>query len=132
MAYPACGFPLGGYNQDDKDKNSYYASSFTVPLPGSYVFVFFEGGNIDQCYYFASWLGKQSQQNEKSINPVKAPPENRGADSSVRAAGYHRCERGNLRRKNGRYAGAERNSGDQPAELYWTIVGQQYRAIYLR
>lgn len=80
MAYPACGFPLGGYNQDDKDKNSYYASSFTVPLPGSYVFVFFEGGNIDQCYYFASWLGKQSQQNEKSINPVKAPPENRGVD----------------------------------------------------
>lgn len=80
MAYPACGFPLGGYNVEDKDKTSYYASSFIVPLPGSYVFVFFEGGNIDQCYYFSSWLGKQTQKDEKSITPVKAPPENRGVD----------------------------------------------------
>jgi hypothetical protein len=81
LAYPACSGPLGGYNIDDPDKTCYYASSFIVPLPGSYVFVFFEGGNIDQAYYMSSWMGKQSQQNEKDINsPILSPPENRDVD----------------------------------------------------
>ncbi len=81
MAYPCGPLAIGGYNREDDDKTSHFASSMVVPCPGSYVFVFFEGGNPDQCFYFASFLGKQTKSEDgKDSSPVKTPPENRGVD----------------------------------------------------
>lgn len=70
MAYPIFFSSLGGYNTEDSKKSSYYASSVCVPLVGSYVFIIFEGGNIDMPFYFGGFNGK--------MQPL--PPSNRGVD----------------------------------------------------
>ncbi len=45
--------PLGGRNKEDNMDN-YYAGSSYIPQKGAWVFVFFEGGNINRPYYFGA------------------------------------------------------------------------------
>ena len=45
--------PIGGRNKEDSDSN-YYAGTSYIPKIGSWVFVFFEGGNINRPYYFGA------------------------------------------------------------------------------
>ena len=45
--------PIGGRNKED-DIDNYYAGSSYIPKKGSWVFVFFEGGNINRPYYFGA------------------------------------------------------------------------------
>ena len=45
--------PLGGRNMED-DKENYYTGTSYIPRKGSWVFVFFEGGNINKPYYFGA------------------------------------------------------------------------------
>lgn len=65
IAYPAS-FPLGGYNL--KDEESFFLSSVLIPAKGSYVWVFFENGDINKPFYI----------NAVILNSAKLPPENRG------------------------------------------------------
>jgi hypothetical protein len=64
IAYPA-NSPLGGRNPENKD--SYYTASVYIPPKGSFVWVFFEMGDVNRPYYFASL----------DIRTSKLPPENR-------------------------------------------------------
>ncbi|MFW6001896.1 MAG: hypothetical protein ACOCQD_00995 [archaeon] len=66
-AYPA-NSPLGGYNDDNEE--SYFQSTVYVPLKGSYVWVFFESGNVNRPFYFSGFNYKQA----------KLPPENRDGE----------------------------------------------------
>jgi len=45
--------PLGGRNEKEGEDSYYYGSCY-IPRKGSYVWVFFEGGNINRPYYFGS------------------------------------------------------------------------------
>jgi len=45
--------PIGGRNLEGSDENYYMGSSF-IPKIGSWVFIFFECGNINRPYYFGS------------------------------------------------------------------------------
>jgi uncharacterized protein involved in type VI secretion and phage assembly len=45
--------PLGGRNTEDSSDNNYMGMSY-IPAKGSWVFVFFEGGNINKPYYFGA------------------------------------------------------------------------------
>ncbi len=45
--------PIGGRNMENTE-DSYYAGSSYIPKIGSWVFVFFEGGNINRPYYFGA------------------------------------------------------------------------------
>jgi hypothetical protein len=45
--------PIGGRNLEGDDENYYTGSNF-IPKKGSWVFVFFECGNINRPYYFGS------------------------------------------------------------------------------
>jgi hypothetical protein len=45
--------PIGGRNMESETDN-YYAGSSYIPKIGSWVFVFFEGGNINRPYYFGA------------------------------------------------------------------------------
>lgn len=45
--------PIGGRNKEDSDEN-YYAGSSYIPRKGAWVFIFFEGGNINRPYYFGA------------------------------------------------------------------------------
>jgi len=45
--------PLGGRNKEDNPDNYYMGTSY-IPKKGSWVFVFFEGGNINRPYYFGA------------------------------------------------------------------------------
>jgi len=45
--------PLGGRNKEDSEDN-YYSGTSYIPQKGSWVFVFFEGGNINRPYYFGA------------------------------------------------------------------------------
>jgi len=45
--------PVGGRNERD-DPENYYAGTCYVPKKGSWVWVFFEAGNINRPYYFAA------------------------------------------------------------------------------
>lgn len=45
--------PLGGRNKEDDVQNHYAGSSY-IPEKGSWIFVFFEGGNINRPYYFGA------------------------------------------------------------------------------
>lgn len=45
--------PLGGRNMEGNDEHHYMGTSY-IPKRGSWVFVFFEGGNPDNPYYFGS------------------------------------------------------------------------------
>jgi len=67
VAYPANN-PMGGYNTDDGDSESHYQASVCVPRKNSWVWVFFEGGDLSRPFYFAAFMYKNS----------KLPPENRG------------------------------------------------------
>ena len=69
IAYPANN-PVGGRNAQDKDGTSYYQGSVYVPPKNSYVWIFFEGGNLDQPRYLSAWDCRAS----------KLPPENRNVD----------------------------------------------------
>jgi len=66
--------PLGGRNKEDNDEN-YYAGSSYIPEKGSWVFVFFEGGNINRPYYF----GALNLENTKVLpeNQLGGRPENK-------------------------------------------------------
>ena len=66
--------PLGGRNKEDNDEN-YYAGSSYIPEKGSWVFVFFEGGNINRPYYF----GALNLENTKVLpeNQLGGQPENK-------------------------------------------------------
>jgi len=44
--------PIGGRNPIDDDENRYMGSSY-IPRKGSWVWIFFEAGNINKPYYFA-------------------------------------------------------------------------------
>lgn len=51
--------PLGGRNKaasnaSESDKDHYYSGSSMIPLNGSWVWIFFECGNINRPYYFGS------------------------------------------------------------------------------
>lgn len=67
LAYPSNN-PIGGYNSDDPDKTSFYASSVYIPRKNSYVRVYFENGDPSRCFYLGPWQDKLA----------KLPPENRG------------------------------------------------------
>jgi hypothetical protein len=45
--------PIGGRNKEDNEDN-YYGGTSYIPRKGSWVFVFFEGGNINRPYYFGA------------------------------------------------------------------------------
>lgn len=45
--------PLGGRNMEGDSDNHYMGSSY-IPKKGSWIFVFFEGGNINLPYYFGA------------------------------------------------------------------------------
>ncbi len=45
--------PIGGRN-DDGDESHHYMGSCMIPQKGSWVFVFFEAGNINRPYYFGA------------------------------------------------------------------------------
>lgn len=70
LAYPG-NLLMGGYNEDDPDKSSYYcAAGVYVPLLNSYVKVMFEGGDLERAFYIGPWHDK--------IAPL--PPVNRNVD----------------------------------------------------
>ena len=66
--------PLGGRNKEDSDEN-YYAGTSYIPEKGSWVFVFFEGGNINRPYYF----GALDLENTKVLpeNQLGSEPQNK-------------------------------------------------------
>lgn len=45
--------PLGGRNLEDSDEHHYMGTSY-IPKKGSWVFIFFESGNINRPYYFGA------------------------------------------------------------------------------
>jgi hypothetical protein len=46
--------PLGGRNKDEKDTSHHYMGTCYIPKKGSWVWVFFESGNINRPFYFGS------------------------------------------------------------------------------
>jgi len=52
-AYPANN-PMGGRNEIEETETQYYNGSCYIPAVGSYVWVFFEGMNINTPFYFGS------------------------------------------------------------------------------
>jgi len=64
IAYPA-NDPLGGYNMDDI--SSAYCTTVYVPPKGSWVWVFFEGGDPARPFYFSAFKYRASE----------LPPENK-------------------------------------------------------
>lgn len=69
IAYPA-NCPMGGYNQEDLDEESAFQSALYVPRKGARVWVFFESGRPDRCFYFAAYMYRN----------CKVPPENRNIE----------------------------------------------------
>lgn len=65
IAYPA-NSPLGGRNSEDDDKESFYQGTVYTPQKNSYVWIFFEKGDPNRPYYFASFNARLSE----------LPPEN--------------------------------------------------------
>jgi len=45
--------PIGGRN-DEEDESNYYTGTSYIPRKGSWILVFFEGGNINRPYYFSA------------------------------------------------------------------------------
>jgi len=45
--------PIGGRNEEDGDDNNFMGSSY-IPRNGSWIWIFFEGGNINRPYYFGA------------------------------------------------------------------------------
>jgi hypothetical protein len=45
--------PVGGRNMEENDEHHYMGSSY-IPKIGSWMFVFFEGGNVNRPYYFGA------------------------------------------------------------------------------
>jgi hypothetical protein len=66
--------PLGGRNKEDDAQNNYAGTSY-IPEKGSWVFVFFEGGNINKPYYF----GALDLENTKVLpeNQLGSEPQNK-------------------------------------------------------
>jgi hypothetical protein len=63
--------PIGGRNKEDDSANNYAGTSY-IPRNGSWVFVFFEGGNINKPFYFGALdLGntKVLPENQVGSNP---------------------------------------------------------------
>ena len=46
--------PMGGRNSEADSKDNHYAGSSFIPLNGSWVWIFFEAGNINRPYYFGA------------------------------------------------------------------------------
>lgn len=45
--------PIGGRNKED-DQENYYTGTCYIPRKGSWIWIFFEAGNINKPYYFAA------------------------------------------------------------------------------
>ena len=45
--------PIGGRNEEDGDDNNFMGSSY-IPRNGSWIWIFFENGNINRPYYFGA------------------------------------------------------------------------------
>lgn len=63
--------PIGGRNQEDDSENHYAGTSY-IPAKGSWVFVFFEGGNPNRPYYFGALdleSAKTLPENQVGSNP---------------------------------------------------------------
>ena len=73
IAYPANNY-MGGFNSEDKDGESWYQASVAVPRKGSWVWVFFEDGKPDRCFY----IGAINYRN------CRLPPENLKVDEPHR------------------------------------------------
>ena len=58
LAYPA-NSPVGGINPAEED--SFYQGSFMIPQNGSFVWVFFENGDVSHPFYFASFNARISE-----------------------------------------------------------------------
>lgn len=52
-AFPANN-PIGGRNDIESTESQYYVGSCYIPPIGTYIWIFFEGGDINRPYYFAS------------------------------------------------------------------------------
>jgi len=46
--------PIGGRNMESEHKDHHYMGSSFIPKKGAWVFIFFEGGNINLPYYFGA------------------------------------------------------------------------------
>ncbi|NPB00396.1 MAG: hypothetical protein GXO10_03380 [Crenarchaeota archaeon] len=69
-AFPA-NVPLGGIDPDNK--GTYYQGSTYIPLVGTWVWVFFEGGNPSRAYYFGGIQLKQMEivaENRQGSDPT--------------------------------------------------------------
>lgn len=64
IAYPANN-PIGGMNDKDADGDSNFQGCAYVPQKGSWMWIFFEGSNLNRPYYFAAL----------NIENAKLPPE---------------------------------------------------------
>jgi len=73
IAYPANNY-MGGFNDEDKDGESYYQASVAVPRKGDWVWVFFEDGKPDRCFYHSSIMYRN----------CRLPPENLKVDEPHR------------------------------------------------
>jgi len=45
--------PIGGRNEEDGDNNNFMGTSY-IPSNGSWIWIFFEGGNVNRPYYFGA------------------------------------------------------------------------------
>ena len=46
--------PIGGRNKQEGENKNYYAGTSYIPANGSWVWLFFESGNVNRPYYFAA------------------------------------------------------------------------------
>jgi len=63
IAYPANN-PVGGRNpqkEDESDTSAYYQGCVYTPPKNSYVWICFEGGDIERPYFFAAFDGKSAK-----------------------------------------------------------------------
>jgi len=63
--------PLGGRNMESETNDNYYAGTSYIPAKGSWVWCFFEAGNINRPYYFGAL----------DIENTKVLPENQVGDN---------------------------------------------------
>lgn len=66
--------PMGGRNKIEGEDECHYAGSSYIPAKGSWLWIFFEAGNINRPYYFASL----------DIQNAKTLPENRLGNESYK------------------------------------------------
>lgn len=60
IAYPANN-PIGGRNNEGNDQDSHGQGCVYIPPKNSYVWVFFEGGNLEKPYYFSAFDSRNAE-----------------------------------------------------------------------